>query len=148
MTLAAFGAGVLALAAVLIAAGYLVRRSRRAAGGRGLESRSAVDELLAFDSKEESRAREAFGLASRAVREAIDHDLGEALPGLTDEEWIERRAVQESARTQTIARACELLRSAERVKYGMEQPTRWAVDEVLREAREVVSAARVEGGAA
>ena len=61
--------------AVLIAAGYLVRRSRRAAGGRGLESRSAVDELLAFDSKEESRAREAFGLASRAVREAIDHHM-------------------------------------------------------------------------
>ncbi len=147
MTLAAFGAGVVALAAALLATVYLVRRALRGASSPRPHVRSAVEELMAFDSREESRAREAFALASRAVREAIDRDLGEALPGLTDEEWIDRRASEEPIAGHRIARACELLRSAERVKYGMEQPTRWAVDEVLGEAREVVSTQQLEGGA-
>lgn len=107
---------------------------------RRTPARSALDELLALDPSEAVRAREAFALASRALREGIDAELGEHLDGLTDEEWIARRGTG----TARLARVAELLRSAERVKYAQEVPTRFAVEE-LREATRA-ALAQSEGG--
>ena len=148
MSLAALAAGLLFLGFWGALSVFLVFRLGRRGGSPVARKESAVAQLLELGSVDEAQARDAFGLASRAVREALDLELGEALPGLTDEEWVERRSVAKALPPARLERAAALLRTAERVKYGMEQPTRWAVDELLTEARGIVTADPSQGGEA
>ena len=69
----------------------------------------------------------------------MDAGTTDDLSGCTDEEWIARRAKANGVPADRLERAAELLRTTERVKYGMEVPTRWAAQEAVEGARQIVA---------
>ena len=132
-----FWIGGLVLAGLLALVAWRVLRRRSAptpVGPPGPAERLAV---LRTDDPE--KLRELYYELSAVVREALDALAGEPLRGCTDAEWIERRSRANGIPRERLERAAELLSACERVKYGAEVPTRWAVDEALRAAREIVS---------
>lgn len=131
--------GIVALACVLLLVAFLLKR--RAAKPPVKAQAGPLERLAAIDPAAEQQAQEAFYLLSRVVRESIDEQAGARLDGLTDEEWIEHRRGQNGVASERIERAAKLLQSCEKVKYGAESPTRWAVEEALTEAKELCSSA-------
>ena len=111
-----------------------LRRSKEIVESRGP---SPLQSLSALDPCDETMQRQSFFVLSRAVRETFDRELGAQLDGLTDEEWIEANDDWAGDGNARFERAALFLRSCERVKYGAETPTRWAVEEALKEAREL-----------
>ena len=134
----ALAAGGLATALVLFVMVWVIglwRKRRSLPRPR----RQTISEILgALDPSDTQHGREAFALAVGAVRDAIDVHQRDDLSGCTDEEWIARREQSTTLSSEQLQRASELLTSAERVKYGMQQPTRWAVEECLASAQTVL----------
>ena len=129
----------------LLGARTLLRLARRIAGadrretaGSGPTPRERLAVLEARDGEE----RETFYTLSRVVREALDAEATEpeALDGLTDEEWVARRRGRNGLAPERIERAAQLRATCVGVKYGARRPTRFAVEEALREARELCRA--------
>ncbi len=142
---AALAVGGLALALLSFVAFMLFTSARARARRRSLVilPPTASELLAAIDASDPQQAREAFALASRATRACIDNLLKHDQSGLTDEEWIASQAGSNRLPASLLEDASALLRSAEQVKYGMVQPTRWAVEEVVKAAQALIEA--VEG---
>jgi hypothetical protein len=133
---------VLALCVLGLAAFVIVRRRRaravRARPPTALEVLAALERRLAEEGEDCGRVL-VYDL-SRLVRGALDAWTGEALPALTDEDWIAR--VQRDVRVPEAVQSgsARLLRSAQAVKYALHRPTRFALAEMLGEARGVLEA--------
>lgn len=125
--------GVLVLAAL---AALLARRWRR---------RAPVPEpvltplarLEALAGAREAEARATCYELTRILRGALDAHLSRDLAGLTDEEWL---AATPPGVLPGEARAAlgRLFARAERIKYGVETPTHFSLDELLGEGRGVL----------
>jgi hypothetical protein len=129
-------AGLVALVVISLAVVFL--RRRKEAPALAFAS-TPMHRLGMIDPSDETQSRQAFFVLSGAVRESLDEILGETLSGLTDEEWIEYHLEESGHERQRVEQAAVLLRSCERVKYGAEAPTRFAVEEAVSEARSLCS---------
>ena len=122
---------------------------RRGSGARAEAGPSPLERLAAVDVGGEGVQRETFFLLSHLVREALDAECGveagagagpASLDGLTDEEWIAARRERNGIAPERLERAARLFAQCEDVKYGGREPTRWAVEEALQEARSLCAA--------
>ena len=130
---------VLGIAALLAIALWVWRRSSRKAP-EPVRVVTARERLAALgQAREPAAARAAFFECTRLLRETTDRRLARELDGLTDEEWL---AATPAAllRPDVHAGLERFLRRAERVKYGLEAPTGFAVEEAVREVNELIDA--------
>jgi hypothetical protein len=145
---------LLGLAALLLLLGArwwlgALRRLLRRRPGQALQAPpTPLERLAAVDPAREGGEREAYVVLSRCLREALDGEGGERLDGLTDEEWLLARRERNGLAPERLLRVAELLATSERVKYGAERPTRWAIEQALKEARSLCAEATTREGAA
>jgi hypothetical protein len=78
--------------------------------------------------------------ASALLRSSVDEFLRESNAGLTDRDWIARIENDERVPLGVRSACARLLREAEEVKYALHVPTRFAVEEMLRGARDALDA--------
>ncbi|MBI5363056.1 MAG: hypothetical protein HZA53_07735, partial [Planctomycetes bacterium] len=99
-----------------------------------------LDALAARLAAEPESSRAIVFELSRLVRGAVDAFLAVDRSGCTDEDWT--HAVKDDERVPLGVRntSARLLASAERIKYAQETPTRFAVDEFLKDARAAIEA--------
>jgi hypothetical protein len=126
-----------ALVPALAAAAWLATRRRPppAAPPTALER---LERLGARDLESPAAVRELHYELTALVREELDRRQGQSRGALTDAEWLSSAGATlapESARELS-----ELLRASEAVKYGLHQPTHWAVRETLERARKLLAA--------
>lgn len=137
--LVAFAVVLLALVVALVA--FLVVR-RRKLRARPAVTVSATEELerLAADARDSGANRDVVFALTRIARGAVDAATSESRAARTDQEWL--ALVSSDARIPETARtaATRLVERAERVKYAGEEPTRFATDEALADARAIVEA--------
>jgi len=133
------GVALFALIFAWIAFRIVRRRKLRA---RPVLTSSAADELqrLAADARDNGANRDVVFALTRIARGAVDAATSENRAARTDEEWL--ALVSNDARVPESARnaATRLVERAERVKYAGEEPTRFATDEALADARAIVEA--------
>ena len=125
---------------VLLIAAWIVARGRRkkhvvASAPVPLERLRAL-ESAAAESPE--RARETVYGLSRLLRDSVDRWSQSERAGLTDEDWSRSIAADERVPLGVRSAAGRILAAAERVKYAGQVPTRFAIDELLRDARAVL----------
>lgn len=122
--------------ALAIAGGLAWRRLRRralpAAPPTPLARLSALERLAAADPE---AARPVVYGVSRLLRESIDAWLAEPRAALTDAAWVARIEADERVPLGVRSTTARLLRDAEGVKYALVVPTRFALTEVLADAR-------------
>lgn len=135
----------LALAALaLLAAALLVwirRRMRRKAPVVALAT--PLDRLagIARELPEDPEAgRRAIYALTRLVRESTDRFLGEDRAALVDAEWGALREIDERLPLGARTTFAKILRDAERVKYALHAPTRFALEALLADAKNALEA--------
>lgn len=131
------GLGALLVAALGV---FLVRRRAKPTLPSEPTPLARLDAIAAAFAADPESGRARVYELSRLLRGSVDGFLGVERSGRTDDDWA--RAVEADERVPAGVRsACgRLLASAERVKYAQETPTRFAVDEFLRDARAVLEA--------
>lgn len=134
------------LALLLVGLGSILalRLRRRPPAAQTLPTPHERLEALA-GTREPDAARAACYELTRILRAALDERLGRGLAGLTDEEWLAALPA-EALGPEPRANLERLLARAERIKYGLEAPTRFALEEALGEGRSVL-AGLAENGA-
>ena len=104
-------------------------------------SDTPLDRLRILESSvvaEPESSRETVYALSRLLRDTVDRwSLGERA-GLTDEDWARAVECDERVPLGVRSAAKRVLAATERVKYAGEMPTRFAVDELVRDARAVL----------
>lgn len=131
----------LVLAAALLVLALALRRRRRAPAPleAGAEERLAALEPRVRAGGEEARvARE----LAQLVRAELERALGVERAAASDEEWLAALEREPGPSPQERERARALLVSLQAARYGGPRPTRFALEESLAVARELVAAAR------
>lgn len=133
----------IAAASVLVAlvAAWIVRRRKRVAAPVAGPSAADLLTRLAAGARDDSAVnRDVLYEVTRIVRAAVDAHVGEVRAARTDAEWL--ALVAADARVPEGARSASkrLLERAEQVKYAGVNPTRFATDEALLDARAIVEA--------
>jgi len=141
----------IAFASVLVAlvALWIVRRRKRRVVPATGPSPAALLAQIAGAARDDSSAnRDVLYEVTRIVRAAVDAHVGEVRAARTDAEWL--ALVAADARVPEGARSASkrLLERAEQVKYAGVNPTRFATDEALLDARAIVEALEPERRAA
>lgn len=77
---------------------------------------------------------------TRLLRDAVDEFLGAQRAGLTDAEWSAATEHDERVPAGVRSTCARLLAGAEAVKYALASPTRFAVDQLLADARGALEA--------
>jgi hypothetical protein len=77
---------------------------------------------------------------SRIVRDSVDAFTGDARAALTDGDWILRLENDERVPLGVRRASARILSESEQVKYAQRVPTRFAVDEMLRDAQSALEA--------
>jgi hypothetical protein len=77
---------------------------------------------------------------SMLLRESVDAFALESRAGLIDSDWIERTEKDERLPLGVRSASARILRESEQVKYALQVPTRFAVEEMLRDARNALEA--------
>jgi len=129
--------GLIAVALVL----WIRRRRRKHAPAAALPTPiERLAELSKQGQEDPESGRRAIYALTRLLRESCDGFLGEDRAALVDVDWAALREADErlplGSRT-TIAR---ILRDAERVKYALHAPTRFALEALLADAKNALEA--------
>ncbi len=126
-----------ALVSAVLAA-LVVRRVRRRVPAAAPPP-TPLARLEALGAAREAEARAVCYELTRILRGALDAHLAREFEGLTDEEWL---AATPDAALPSGTRAAlgRLFARTERIKYGVEMPTRFALEELLGEGRAVLGA--------
>ena len=135
------GLGFVALA-LLAALGLWIRRRRRrkprvAAAPTHLER---LAELAARLSEDPESGRRVVYALTRLLRETTDRFLGEERAALVDADWAALREVDERLPIGARTTFAQILRDAERIKYALHAPTRFALEALLADARNALAA--------
>jgi hypothetical protein len=134
---------IAAAAALLgLAALWVVRRLRRtrAAPVRSATPLERLSELARAMAAEPDAGRAVTYDLSRLVRESIDAFVREPRAALTDRDWILRVENDERVPLGVRRASVRILGESEQVKYAQRVPTRFAVDEMLRDAQNALEA--------
>ncbi len=136
--------GPVLLALVLIAAvaGFLLwRRARRkpapASAPTALDRLAELERLAAEDP---DRARVVVYALSRLLRGTVDAFFHEDRAALVDADWAALLELDERVPLGVRTAAARILSDAERVKYALQVPTRFALEEMLADARNALEA--------
>lgn len=132
--------GLAALLAI-VAALYVRRRARRKAAP--VPAPTALDRLDALrkriaDDPEAARAI-VYDLSS-LLRGSVDSRLGEDRASLVDADWSARIETDERVPLGVRRTTAKILRDSERIKYALHAPTRFALEEMLADARNALEA--------
>jgi hypothetical protein len=120
---------------------WILRRSRRKPAP--LPRTTPLDDLVKLEreiSADPSASRAITYALSMLLRESVDAFAREYRAGLTDFDWIEHIEKDERIPLGVRAATARILRESEQVKYALHVPTRFAVEEVLRDARNALEA--------
>jgi hypothetical protein len=124
------------IAALGVLAWWLRRRLRAkpvaAAPATALDRLNELERAIAADPE---AGRQITYALSTLLRRSVDEFGSDARDGLTDVDWIARVETDERVPLGVRSTAARILRASESVKYALSQPTRFAVDEMLRDAR-------------
>jgi len=82
--------------------------------------------------------REACFELAALLREATDAWTGAARPGATDDEWLAALERERSASNRVREALAEVLGRCARAKFAGEAPTRWAFQELVARARDLL----------
>ena len=85
-----------------------------------------------------ARNRDLIFEIARLARSAVDERQSTDRSGLTDEEWLAQQKADGALPAEVLNGLETLLAGSERVKYAGEAPTRFAVEESLKSARELI----------
>jgi hypothetical protein len=134
----------IAAAAVLLALAALgvwrrLRRTR-AAPAPSATSLERLSELARAMAADPDAGRAVTYDLSRLVRESIDAFVREPRAALTDRDWILRVENDERVLLGVRRASVRILGESEQVKYAQRVPTRFAVDEMLRDAQNALEA--------
>jgi hypothetical protein len=136
------GFGLLALALLLGMAGLWLWRRRKRAPSVVLAA-TPLDRLAAIEGEvgEEPGAgqRTTYAL-THLLRASVDAFLREDRAALVDAEWSALRERDERVPLGVRTTLARILRDAERVKYARHAPTRFAIQEMLTDARRALEA--------
>jgi hypothetical protein len=131
----------LGLILLAIAAWFLRKRLWRkpvvAPAKTPLERLAALEERARL---EPEAAREIVYSLTRSMREAVDAFVSEPRGSLTDAAWSASFESDERVPSGVRAATARILANAERVKYAQESPSRFALDETLKDARSALEA--------
>lgn len=135
----------LALGALALLAGGLAvwirRRTRRKP--QAVAVPTALEHLaeLARQVREDPESgRKAVYALTRLLRESSDRFLGEDRAALVDGEWAALREIDERLPLGARTTFAQILRDAERVKYALHAPTRFALEALLADAKNALGA--------
>jgi hypothetical protein len=117
---------------VLFAAWVLARRRRIPASSAPPGDLERLDEL-ARGLSEQGATSGCYGL-TRLLREAADRG-GASRAGLTDDEWLAAVRAARAVPAPALEGLERVFARSERVKYGGERVTAWALEELFAEAR-------------
>lgn len=136
--IAAGSVALLALAVALL----VVRRAhrRRAIAALPPTPLARCAEIARVFAEDPERTRRPVYEVTRLLRDAVDEFLGVARAGLTDAEWVAAIEHDERVPAGVRSTSARLLASAEAVKYALASPTRFAVDQLLADARGALEA--------
>lgn len=129
------------LSALALVAAWIVRRSRKKPAP--LARATALDRLADLErglGLDPSAGRAITYSTSMLLRESVDAFARESRAGLTDLDWIERIEHDERLPLGVRSASARILRESEQVKYALHVPTRFAVEEMLRDARNALEA--------
>lgn len=119
---------------------FLVARKKRPAPAIVETPLARLDALAErFESAPEDARDRVYDLV-HLVRETVDRFLHEPRAAATDEVWSAAVAGDERLPLGVRHACTRLLAQAERIKYAAESPTRFAVDEYLKDARAALEA--------
>ena len=79
---------------------------------------------------------------SRLLRGSVDATLGEDRASLVDADWSARIETDERVPLGVRRTTAKILRDSERIKYALHAPTRFALEEMLADARSALEATR------
>lgn len=126
-----------ALVAVVVAAlaTWLLARKKKAPAPAPPTPIARLDELARAFASDVADGRATVYALSRLVRETVDAFVASDRSGATDDAWSAAVATDERVPLGVRDASTRLLASAERVKYAQETPTRFAVEELVKDAR-------------
>ena len=129
-------AGLL-LALVAVVGALAWRRAQRKAAPVAeptpLDRLAEIGRLAAEDEKGPRRAVYAL---SRLLRGTVDRWLAQDRAALVDAEWVARVEADDRVPLGARRAVAKTLRDSERIKYALGSPTRFALEEMLADARE------------
>jgi hypothetical protein len=132
--------GIAALVAAALAFA-LVRRARKkqvpVAEPTALDRLALLEKRVADDPES---AREIVYDLSRLLRVSVDRYLAEDQASLVDADWAAAIEAEERVPLGVRRSTAKLLRDSERIKYALQSPTRFALQEMLATARNALEA--------
>lgn len=119
---------------------FVVWRIARRFGKRPADERQVVlrprARLESLErASEPAHVRERYFDIARLVREVVDEAGNVDRGALTDEEWLDAVRVTGRISDANQCQLRELLAECESVKYAQKEPTGWALEDTLKEAR-------------
>jgi hypothetical protein len=143
---AAAGRGRLALfaiAAIVAAAIALALRRRAKQKQPPAAAPTTLDRLAVLEKRVADDPESARGIVydlSRLLRGSVDVFLAEDRASLVDAEWAAAIEADERVPLGVRRAAAKLLRDSERIKYALQSPTRFALQDMLASARNALEA--------
>ncbi|MFT5286365.1 MAG: hypothetical protein ACI8TQ_002533 [Planctomycetota bacterium] len=139
------GAGVTGL---LVIGWWLIGRKR----GTGVAEVKAapLDQLASIEQAlpDDLQALQALHYRLTAlVREAADQRLGQSNSGSTDGEWLEQIRGGNGIGSEVEQHLAKVIEAAETVKYAGVRPSKYAIEETLKAARDALEGLQSSGGA-
>jgi hypothetical protein len=134
---------LLGLAAIIAAAIALAIRRRTRRKEAPVVALTAVDRLAVLEKRVADDPESARGIVydlSRLLRGSVDAFLAEDKASLVDAEWAATIEADERVPLGVRRATAKLLRDSERIKYALQAPTRFALQEMLASARNALEA--------
>jgi hypothetical protein len=134
---------LLGLAALVAAAIALAIRRRAKRRVLPAPAPTAVDGLALLEKRVADDPESARGIVydlSRLLRGSVDAFLAEDKASLVDADWASTIEADERVPLGVRRASAKLLRDSERIKYALQAPTRFALQEMLASARNALEA--------
>jgi len=132
--------GALALVAAGLALWIRRRRRRRTIAAAPPTPLQRLAELSKHVAEEPEAARRTIYALTRLLRESTDRLLGEDKPALDDLDWAALREADERLPAGARGNIARILRDAQRVKYALHAPTRFALEALIADAKNALEA--------
>ena len=134
---------LLAIAAIVAAALAIALRRRARRTAPPAAAPTTLDRLAVLEKRVADDPESARGIVyelSRLLRGSVDAFLAEDQAALVDAEWSSRIESDERVPLGVRRATAKLLRDSERIKYALQAPTRFALQEMLASARNALEA--------
>lgn len=132
--------GAAALTALLAGVFFWRRARRKSAAAPVPTALDRLDELQRIAAEDEEASRRVVYALSRLLRGSVDAFVREDRAALVDTDWLARIEPDERVPLGVRRGLARVLRDSERIKYALHAPTRFALTEMLADARSALEA--------